>query len=159
MKDKILETLTILDILQKYGYKLGNHNRIPCMLHNGTHNNFGYNDKLFNCFSCGAKGNVISLVMQLHNLDFKSALIRINYDFGLNYSNEAPSYRDILKAREIAKAREVEKQKKIESDKRYLELVKYRQRLWAEGRPVEWIDGLLDDDPGLIKYLGLELIM
>lgn len=156
MKDKILQAITIPDILQKYGYKLGRHNRIPCMLHGGTHNNLGYTDKVFNCFVCSQGGNVISLVMQLHNLDFKSAMIRINYDFGLGFTNDKPTLKDRIKAREIQKQREAESQRIIKQDKLYLKLVCDRQKLFIQDRPTEWIDELLDN-PGLIKYLGMEM--
>ena len=65
MKEKIIELITIKDVLEKYNFSIGKYGRVPCPIHNGKKNNFSYNNKLFQCWSCNAKGNVISLVMQL----------------------------------------------------------------------------------------------
>lgn len=83
------------------------YNRIPCPLHGGEKFNFSYNKKYFKCFVCGATGDVISLVMQYFNLDFKQALQKLNADFnvGLDFDGvDAETYKRIQEETERQKA-------------------------------------------------------
>lgn len=41
-------------------------------------------DGLYNCYGCGAKGNVVQFIEQLYNLEYKEAVKKIEADFGLN---------------------------------------------------------------------------
>ena len=121
MKDKILETLTIKDILTKYNIDIGRNGRCRCPIHNGTNKTaFSFNDKTFNCFRCSISGNVISLVMQMFNINFKSALLKINHDFGLGLTTEKPTLRE---RRLWAKKQQAERQAYLDK----LNLIKLRQ--------------------------------
>lgn len=81
--EEILNRVKIADVLERYHIPLGRGGRTACPIHHGKKPNFSYNDEVFQCWSCGAKGNVISLVMQLHGLNFGQAMIRMNADFDL----------------------------------------------------------------------------
>jgi len=82
ISDMIYGLVKLPDVLQKY-HHLGRGNRIDCPIHHGKDHNFCYTDEVFHCWSCGAKGNVISFVMQLFDISFNDAAVRINNDFGL----------------------------------------------------------------------------
>lgn len=43
----------------------------------------GISDERFHCFVCGARGDVITFVQQIMDIDFKDALTKINDDFSL----------------------------------------------------------------------------
>lgn len=64
--------------------------RIPCPIHHGKNNNFSYNDRAFRCFSCGASGSVIDLVMQLFDMSFSDAVRKMDADFNLGLTGAKP---------------------------------------------------------------------
>ena len=94
MAERITEQVTVPMVLSRYGFPTSDRKRIPCPLHSGKDPNFCYTDKVFHCWTCGAKGNVVSLVMQLFNLSFPQALMKLNTDFCLGLSAQKPSIRD-----------------------------------------------------------------
>lgn len=107
--EKITEYLTVPMLLSHYGYPVSARKRIPCPLHSGKDPNFCYTDQVFHCWTCGAKGNVVSLVMQLFNLTFPQALMKLNTDFALGLSAGKPSIRErqqMMEGRKVQKAYE-----------------------------------------------------
>jgi len=106
----ILDKVTVSEVLSKYGYHPNNSKRIPCMIHNGKNKNFGYTEKVYHCFVCGARGNAITLVMELFGLDFKGAVSKMNEDFdlGLKYRKMTPKERAAEKEKAINRQQERE---------------------------------------------------
>lgn len=50
------------------------HNRAACRLHGGDNKRaFSFTDDLYNCFVCGAGGDIISLIQELEHTDFHGA--------------------------------------------------------------------------------------
>lgn len=80
--EEILANITMHNLLEKY-HKTGRHNRTSCPFHDGKDNNFSYNDKVYHCFVCGVKGNIITFVKECFGLDFMNAISKLNDDFGL----------------------------------------------------------------------------
>ena len=145
---QILDIVTIPDILTKYGYELGNRNRIPCPIHHGKDRNFCYEDRVFHCWVCEESGNAIDLVAQLFDINEEQAEIRINNDFNLNLTNEKPTYRDKIKAREMARRRAEQIEKSERGRAIYNQLTRIRRELFqAHGDDCEqvlYLDRLLD---------------
>ena len=100
MAETIKDMLTIRDVLVRYGYSEGKHGRAPCPLHHGKGLNFSYTDKVFHCFVCGAGGDVIRLVQDLHGIGFRQALVKINSDFSLGLTSRKPSFQDCAAQRD-----------------------------------------------------------
>ena len=127
----ITGTVTMRDVLSRY-HNLGKKNRCSCPIHNGKDNNFAYTDKVFHCWTCGAKGNVISFVMQMFNLNFRQALMKINIDFGLNLSLQASrqSAETQQRADEIRKVRQAEYEKKMQKEREYDKLIS--EYVWCD---------------------------
>ena len=46
----------------------------------------------FCCFGCGAKGSVIDFTMQLFDINFRQAVLRLDMDFSLGLTGEKPDY-------------------------------------------------------------------
>lgn len=92
--EKIINALTIEDVLRMYGYGTSPKGRIPCPIHKGKHNNFCYTEKVYHCWSCGAKGDLITLAMELNGITFPQAITKLNYDFSLGIVNKKPSLRE-----------------------------------------------------------------
>jgi replicative DNA helicase len=92
---QIKENISVIDVLDKYlGVSLpmkGDKSRnIPCPIHGGKNDNFGVDttENIATCFSkCSRTWNVIDLVMEIHNVDFKEAMRLIEKDFLLEGTN------------------------------------------------------------------------
>ena len=128
--EKITEYVTVPMALSHYGYPTSSRRRIPCPLHSGKDPNFCYTDQVFHCWTCGAKGNVVSLVMQLFGLSFRQALMKLNTDFCLGLSAHKPSIRErqqMMESRKVQKAYEgmMDKRKRL-----YRGLSVYHRELW-----------------------------
>ena len=82
----IRETVTMDDVLAAYAPHLPTRrNRCPCPFHNGKDFNFSYTRYGYNCFVCGASGDVIGFVKGICELPTRSdAMKRINADLRLN---------------------------------------------------------------------------
>lgn len=82
----IREAITMEDVLEFYCPSVPRqHHRCPCPIHNGKDYNFSYMDKGYRCFSCGAKGDMITFVQTICGYQYRSdAMRRINADFRLD---------------------------------------------------------------------------
>lgn len=114
--DQIRDMLTIPQVLSFYGYPTSRHKRIPCPLHGGKDSNFCYTDRVFHCWVCGGKGDLIGLVMQLFNLTFKVAVMKLNSDFRLGLTARRPTYKERQLMAEDRKVKEAAK--RLEAEKR-----------------------------------------
>lgn len=85
ISEAIRDSITMEDVLEFYVPDVPRkHHRCPCPIHNGRDYNFSYMDKGYKCFSCGAKGDVITFVQTICEYEYRSdAMRRINSDFGL----------------------------------------------------------------------------
>lgn len=92
--ERIIDALTVEDVLRMYGCRTSPKGRIPCPIHKGKRDNFCYTDKVYHCWSCGAKGDLITLAMELNGITFPQAIAKLNYDFSLGIVNRKPSIRE-----------------------------------------------------------------
>ena len=107
--DEIYNLVKMEDVLRQYGFSPGRAGRIPCPLHGGKDRNFSYTKEVYHCWTCGARGNVISFVMKYFGLTFGQAITRINNDFnlGLDMIGKKPNRREREDMRLDARMREV----------------------------------------------------
>ena len=82
--DEIKSQVDLLDLIRLYGFDPV-HERIPCPFHNGKDRNLRIKYNSYKCFVCGEHGDAISFIQKYFNLDFLSAISKINDDmsFGL----------------------------------------------------------------------------
>lgn len=88
LAEEIKSRVTMTDVLMAYGIPISGRGRIPCPLHKGKDKNFSYTDKWFKCFVCGASGTVLDFTMQLFEIPFSEACVKLNYDLDLRIVNE-----------------------------------------------------------------------
>lgn len=121
MKDEILKTITMKDILDKYNipYK---RQMYHCPFHKDKTASAKMYSNSFYCFSCNRTGDIIQFVQYLFNLSFKEAMQKINEDFNLGLDSNTKI--DYKKIKQIEKERELKKQKKIKLQQKYNELCK-----------------------------------
>jgi DNA primase len=131
---EIKEHVTVSDVLRKCGHPTNIRRRIPCPIHSGKNANFGYDDRVFHCFVCGAKGDVIRLTELLCGLSFVDAVKKLNDDFRLGITTEKPDYRTQKRLRFEARIRRSEEKEQEDRRREYLRMCKlhavlYRQSL------------------------------
>ena len=81
--DEIKSRLKMQQVIDYYGIERNRANRIRCVLHNGQNFNCGIKDHYIHCFVCGQSADVIKFVQVYFDLDFQSAIIKLNDDFRL----------------------------------------------------------------------------
>ena len=137
--ERIKDQLTMGDVLERYGLPISRNGRIPCPIHHGEDKNFSYSDKYYKCFVCGKSGSVIDFAMDLFDLDFRQAVVRLNDDFGLNLLSDntsavSPS-RERKRILDERKAREREKAAVLREMNSLTERFRELQELRREHRP------------------------
>ena len=81
--ETIKETITVGQVADYYGMKIGRNNTICCPFHNDRHPSMKLNPMYYYCFGCGATGDVIQFVANLFGLSNYEAARKIAADFGI----------------------------------------------------------------------------
>ena len=73
---KDIRAMPIEEVAMKMGIEVGRHHKALCPFHQDRHPSLHFDIKRnrYKCFSCGASGNVIDLVMRYMNISFKEAV-------------------------------------------------------------------------------------
>ena len=87
--DEIRERVSARQAAEHYGLPI-TRNKTNCIWHNDRNPSLSFKDGYCKCFSCGAGGSSIDLVMQLHGLSALEAAKRLNADFALGLDVDAP---------------------------------------------------------------------
>lgn len=113
LAEQVKDRLTMGEVARHYGYEPDRAGFVRCPFHSGdrtaslkTYPGRGG----FYCFGCSAHGSVIDFVMQLFDLDFRQALLRLNADFGLGLTADKPTRTEASKIaqKRAREARELE---------------------------------------------------
>ena len=132
--DEVKQRLTIRQVVEYYGYKVNRANQFICPFHNDHKPSASIKNDYFNCFVCGAGGDLITFTAKLHGLSNINACKKLVSDFGLNIATEPQAQADRLKAdRERAKRQaELKRQKEIRNLIQHtgLVLASYHCYLW-----------------------------
>jgi len=125
MKDIILNTITMYDIVDKYNIKHKG-KKIRCPFH-GTdkHPSAVIYDKRFHCFACQEHQDVIGFVEKYFNISFREAMQKINQDFNLGLDSNIKI--DYNKINEIKKQKELKKRQKESLENQFIELCKMKK--------------------------------
>ena len=83
--DVIKSRINMIDVCKTYGFNIQRGNFICCPFHNEKTPSLKLYDgnRGFYCFGCGEHGSIIDFVMRYFNLDFQSAISKLNDDFCL----------------------------------------------------------------------------
>ena len=107
----IKDRLTMREILLHYGYEPNRAGFICCPFHNEKTPSMKIYDTSYNCFGCGANGDVISFTKQLFGLSFPETLKKIDLDFNLNLY-EDHTFEELRKSHYRQKQVEAERERK-----------------------------------------------
>ena len=132
--EDVKRQLNIRQVVEFYGFKVNRAGQFICPFHNDHKPSASIKKDYFNCFVCGAGGDLITFTAKLHGLSNINACKKLVSDFGLNISTEPQTQVDKLKAdRERAKRQaELKRQKEIENLIQHtgLVLASYHCYLW-----------------------------
>ena len=132
--EDVKRQLNIRQVVEFYGFKVNRANQFICPFHNDHKPSASIKNDYFNCFVCGAGGDLITFTAKLHGLSNIDACKKLDQDFHLGLSQQPVSHIDRLKAdRERAKRQaELKRQKEIENLIQHtgLVLASYHCYLW-----------------------------
>lgn len=116
----IKERVHMHDVFAKYGLTLKN-GALECPFHDEKTPSLRVyrNDTQWHCFGCGADGDVISFVQRYFELDFQTALERLDRDFSLGLSGKKPSLRDKLQYDRVLHQRKLKEQERQKLNGQY----------------------------------------
>ena len=82
--EMVKASVSVPDAAKMYGIDVTRHNMARCLFHDDRHPSLKLNPDFYYCFGCGAKGDVIDLVVGLFNLSPYEAARKIAEDFGID---------------------------------------------------------------------------
>ena len=132
--DEVKQRLTIRQVVEYYGYKVNRAGQFICPFHNDHKPSASIKNDYFNCFVCGAGGDLITFTAKLHGLSNYEACKKLIDDFGLNIVTEKQTQADRLRAdrERVKRQAELKRQKEIEDLIHHtgLVLASYHCYLW-----------------------------
>lgn len=132
LADQVKHLVTMDQAARRYGFEPNRAGFIRCPFHHERTPSLKIYPgvKGWHCFGCGKGGSVIDFVMNLFDIPFRQALLRINTDFalGLTWDKPDPAVRSaILEARR----REAQRKAKLERlEEKHRELAAEHQYWW-----------------------------
>lgn len=113
---QIKERLTMDEAARRYGFRPDRTGFIHCPFHPGDRTaslKLYPGNRGWHCFGCNRGGTVIDFVMQLFNLNFSQAVVRLDADFslGLTAQRQSPGARSEILAQRRAQAEAEQKER------------------------------------------------
>lgn len=132
--DEVKQQLNIRQVVEFYGFNVNRAGQFICPFHNDHKPSASIKKDYFNCFVCGAGGDLITFTAKLYGLSNINACKKLASDFGLNISTEPQTQIDKLKAdrERVKRQAELKRQKEIENLIQHtgLVLASYHCYLW-----------------------------
>lgn len=147
--DKICSELKIIDVMQFYGIQFNNRGFANCPFHNDKTPSLKTHDNHYKCFGCGASGGVIDFVMEMFDINFHQAIIKLDCDFNLGLTTKRPTMRERAEqAENVAIERGIKEWRgHLQSDYKTLCLVHqilFKRALKGESWLIKYTDKLSD---------------
>ena len=73
--EEIKETVSMRDVLARYGVEVGANGMCKCPIHNERHPSMKVYADGYKCFACGSGGDIFRFVQDMEGCDFKQAFI------------------------------------------------------------------------------------
>ena len=112
--DEIKETLTMRDVLERYGVSVNRHGMCRCPIHGERHPSMKVYPDGYKCFACNSGGDIFRFVMDMEHCDFKTAFKLLGGTYTVQRNDTA---RKVHKA-QIAR-RKSEKERKEQAEKEF----------------------------------------
>ena len=115
-KNLIKNSITIKQVIDRYAPREVSHNGFClCPIHGEKTPSCKINidNNTFFCFGCGAKGDIISFVENVLNIDFVQAINILGNDFNLDFDGEPLSEEEFMAKCEAERQEEIKKNKEL----------------------------------------------
>lgn len=132
--DDVKQRLNIRQVVEHYGYKVNRAGQFVCPFHNDHKPSASIKNDYFNCFVCGAGGDLITFTAKLHGLSNIDACKKLDQDFHLGLSQRPVSHIDRLKADREKVKRETELKRQQEEE----ELIQHIGNVLADYHRYLW---------------------
>lgn len=76
-KEEILQTVTMTDLLTRYGLRASSKGLVCCPFHHEKTASMKIYRDNFHCFGCGADGDIFKFVQMMENCSFRDAFISL----------------------------------------------------------------------------------
>lgn len=75
--DEIKQNLSMRDVVQQYGITVNRSGMCCCPFHGERHASMKIYKDSYNCFACGANGDIFTFVQNMDGVDFKTAFLTL----------------------------------------------------------------------------------
>lgn len=122
--DEIKQTVTIRDVISRYGLETDRKGFMPCPFHSEKTGSLRIYDDTnsFFCFGCGAGGSVIDFIMKMEDCSFSEAAKRLGGEDNLSLWEKRKIALAKREQERIKKKQEAVKEKYYEVLKEYIRL-------------------------------------
>lgn len=131
---EVKELLDIRQVVEFYGFEINRAGKFLCPFHNDSHPSASIKNDYFNCFVCGAGGDVIKFTSMLFGLKNHDACKKLIADFGLHIEVEPQDQRSRLLADRERVKRQAEQKRREEIEA----LAQYTGRVLADYHRYLW---------------------
>ena len=132
--EDVKRQLNIRQVVEFYGFKVNRANQFICPFHNDHKPSASIKNDYFNCFVCGAGGDLITFTAKLHGLSNINACKKLDQDFHLGLSQQPVSHIDMLKADREKVKRQLELKRQREEE----ELIQHIGNVLADYHRYLW---------------------
>lgn len=135
--EQVKDALNIRQVVEFYGTKVNRNGQFICPFHNDTRPSASIKNDYFNCFVCGAAGDLISYTAKLFGLSNLDACKKLNEDFslGLSFGRE----KNVSAISRLRADRERQKRLQAKREREELEeLTRHTGRILAEYHCYLW---------------------
>lgn len=140
--EEIKQSVSMREVTERYGYHPNRAGFISCPFHKEKTASMKIYKDSYNCFGCGANGDVFSFVMGMDNCDFKTAFKTLGgtYKQQNDYQRKLSNYR-FEKAKEKRKREEIRSKKEKSQLLRDIDILKLCKQLYPPFSD-EWCDAV-----------------
>lgn len=132
--EEVKSQLNIRQVIEHYGYKVNRAKQFVCPFHNDHKPSASIKNDYFNCFVCGAGGDLITFTAKLFGLNNINACKKLDEDFNLGLFDRQISQTDRLTAdRERAK-----RQLELKRQQEEIELIQHIGNVLADYHRYLW---------------------
>lgn len=113
--DEIKQSVSMAEVVEGYGIKINRNGFCCCPFHKEKTASMKIYKSSYNCFGCGANGDVFSFVMGMEHCDFKTAYKSL----GGSYEQRSDHQRNLYQYRlQKRKEKEIKRLQRLEQEKR-----------------------------------------
>ena len=140
--DEIKQSVSMQEIVERYGIRIDRKGFCCCPFHKEKTGSMKIYKSSYNCFGCGANGDIFSFVMGMEHCDFKNAYKALGGSYKQQTDRQRNLYQYHLQKR---KEKEIKRQQRLIHEKReMIEEVKM-QKLFKKLSPVfsdDWCEAV-----------------